>query len=88
MKFKHFDKIDSYILSEQSQILETKIKDVLKVFDDELEPARKLNSWTKITNENIFKNQQSYEQMEKLFRYVSPLIPAIAAIALYYLKLY
>jgi len=65
-------------------MFENKIKDLLNVFDDELEPARKLNSWISITKENIFKNIQPYEHIEKLLRSISPVIAAITAVAIYF----
>lgn len=83
-KLKHIDEIESYLLSEKSQEVENKIKDLLNTFNDELEPARKLNSWINITIENIFKNIQPYEHIEKLLRYISPVIAAITAVAIYF----
>jgi len=77
IKLKHFDKIQSYLISEQSQLLDNKIKDLLNTFDKTLEPAQKLNSWIyisdaeiprkKITSE-IFKSNRPYENLEKRFK--------------------
>lgn len=83
-KLKHIDEIESYLLFEKPQVFENKIKDLLTTFNDELEPARKLNSWISITKENIFKNTQPYEHIEKLLRYIPPVIAAITAIAIYF----
>jgi len=87
MKFKHFDEIESYLISEQSQQLEDKIKDLLNTFGEELAPSRKLNSLIKITSENILKNQKPYEHIERILKYLYPVIPAAAAIALYFVEL-
>lgn len=83
IKLKQIDKIESYLLSEKSQVIENNINDLLNVFDDEIEPARKVNSWIKTENNNIFKNPQPYEHIEKLLKYISPIIAGVAAIATY-----
>ncbi|MEX0656628.1 MAG: hypothetical protein WD154_03685 [Nitrosopumilaceae archaeon] len=84
-KLKHFEEIESQLLSTNTEKIDTEIRSLVNEFDDPLQPARRLDAWiyendTAIKNatrqNEIFKTKSPYENIEKF----SPFVGVIGTI--------
>lgn len=72
-KLKHFEEIESQLLSTTTEAIDAKIRLLVNEFDDPLQPARRLDAWTykndtkieNTTRNEIFKTEALYENIGK-----------------------
>jgi len=93
-KLKHFEEIESHLLSEKTEKTDVEIRSLLNEFDEPLQPARRLDSWIytsdpKILNKTnmneIFKTNRPYEISEKWFKIIGAAIPSSIGLILFWL---
>lgn len=92
-KLKHFEEIESYLLSEKTEKTDVMIRSLLNEFDEPIQLARRLDSWVstsdpKILNKTnmseIFKTNRPYEISEKWFKIIGAAIPTSIGLILFW----
>ena len=83
LKLNHLDEIESYILTVDELIADKEISDMLKTFDETVGPAKKICSWFKIPEKEIFVNIPPFEYLDKWHK-VSFIIPILILIISYF----
>jgi len=93
IRLRHLEEIESHLLSEKTEKMDEEIKSSLDEFDEPLQLARRLDSWTytsepkilNITNMNeIFKTNRPYENLQKWSKIINVSIPTSIGLILFW----
>ena len=83
LNLNHLDEIESSILTVDQSEADKEITDMLTQFNDPVGPAKKICSWFKIPEKEIFVNIPPFEYLDKWHK-VSFIIPILILIISYF----